>query len=101
MTAAAAESAAAAERRTRGSGDGRRCGWPPHSWVGACGIRGTDSSHKQDRGALPHYIGRSPMTRIPILLVLLAVGGCAAYEPVMTMASPGKTVRVGATQPKS
>jgi len=41
------------------------------------------------------------MSRTPFLLALLAVAGCATAAPVMPMATPGKTIRVGATQPKS
>src|SRR5579859_5411646 len=41
------------------------------------------------------------MRQTSILFALLAVAGCSSPQRVMTMATPGSTVRVGATQPKS
>jgi len=41
------------------------------------------------------------MIRTLVLLALLTAAGCAAPAPVMPMAVPGKTIRIGATQPKS
>jgi len=41
------------------------------------------------------------MRNSPVLLALLVAAGCSSPERRMPMATPGKTIRVGATQPKS
>lgn len=41
------------------------------------------------------------MTRRPVVFALLLVAGCSAPERGMPLAAPGKTVRIGATQPRS
>ncbi len=41
------------------------------------------------------------MNRSAMVVLLLLVAGCAADDRPLPMAAPGKTVRIGATQPKS